>query len=190
MTAGRWLDESILWAHQARRLAMKRRLYFLFPDSGHARTVVNELEAQGIQRKFIHAIAGQGGDLSGLPAASRLQQQDLGSRLERFLWGSNLIVFFAALFVMVVMVLLHIGWYWLLLPVGLMLASFLMGLEFVTHIPNVHLAEFRDAMQHREILLMIDVSAGQVAKVEELVHRHHPEAVTGGVGWNVEALQL
>jgi hypothetical protein len=64
---------------------MKRRLYFLFPDSGHARTVVNELEAQGIQRKFIHAIAGQGGDLGGLPAASRLQQQDLGSRLERFL---------------------------------------------------------------------------------------------------------
>lgn len=169
---------------------MKRRLYFLFPDSGHARTVVNELEAHGIQHKFIHAIAGRGGDLSGLPAASRSQQHDLGARVESFLWGSNLALFFAALFVTLVIVLLQVEWYWLLLPIGLMLVSFLMGLKFVTRIPNVHLAEFQDAMQHREILLMIDVAAGQVANVEELVHRHHPEAVVGGVGWNVDALQL
>lgn len=169
---------------------MKRRLYFLFPDSGHARTVVNELEAQGIQRKFIHAIAGRGGDLSGLPAASRSQQQDLASRLENLLWGGNLTLFFAALFAMIVIVLLQVEWYWLLLPVGFMLTSFFMGLKFVTRIPNVHLAEFQDAMQHQEILLMIDVAAGQVADVEKLVHRHHPEAVVGGVGWNVNALQL
>jgi len=26
--------------------------------------------------------------------------------------------------------------------------------------------------------------------VEELVHRHHPEAVVGGVGWNLDALQF
>jgi len=169
---------------------MKRRLYFLFPDSEHARTVVNELEARGIERKFIHAIAGRGGDLSGLPGASHSQQQDLASRVESVLWGSNLALFFAALFVMLVIVLLKVEWYWLLLPVGFMLVSFLMGLKFVTRIPNVHLDEFKNAMQHREILLMIDVAAGQVADVEELVHRHHPEAVTGGVGWNVNALQL
>ena len=169
---------------------MKRRLYFLFPDSGHARTVVNEVAAQGIQRKFIHAIAGQGGDLNGLPAASQSQQQDLGSRIESFLWDSNLALFFAALFAMLVIVLLQVEWFWLLLPVGLMLVCFFMGLKFVTHIPDVHLADFQDAMLHREILLMIDVPAGQVAKVEELVHRHHPEAVVGGVGWNINALQL
>lgn len=169
---------------------MKRRLYFLFPDSGHARTVVNELEAYGIQRKFIHAVAGRGGDLSGLPAASRSQQQDIGARVESLLWGGNLAIFFAALFAMIVIVLLQVEWYWLLLPVGLMLLSFFMGLKFVTRIPSVHLAEFQDAMQHREILLMIDVPAGQVANVEELVHRHHPEAVVGGVGWNVDALQI
>jgi hypothetical protein len=169
---------------------MKRRLYFLFPDSGHARTVVNELEAYGIQRKFIHAVAGRGGDLSGLPAASNSQQRDSGSRVENFLWGGNLAIFFAALFVLLAIVLLQVEWYWLLLPAVLMLVSFLMGLKFTTHIPNVHLAEFQDAMQHREILLMIDVPAGQVANVEELVHRHHPEAVVGGVGWNIDALQL
>ena len=169
---------------------MKRRLYFLFPDSAHARTVVNELEAQGIRRKFIHAIAGRGGELGDLPAATRNQQQNIGSRVENILWGSNLAIFFAALLVMIVILLLQIEWYWLLLPVLLMLATFLTGLEFVSHIPNVQLAEFQDAMQHREILLMIDVPAAQVANVEDLVHRHHPEAVTGGVGWNIDALQL
>ena len=169
---------------------MKRRLYFLFPDSGHAGTVVNELRIQGIERKFIHAVAGRGGNLNGLPAASHSQQQDLGSRVENFLWGGNLALFFAALFVTIVIMLLQVEWYWLLLPIGLMLVCFVMGLKFVTHIPNVHLAEFQDAMQHREILLMIDVPARRVAEVEELVHRYHPEAVVGGVGWNVDALQL
>jgi len=169
---------------------MKRRLYFLFPDSGHAVTVVNELEAYGIPRKFIHAIAGRGGDLSGLPVASHRRQQDLGSPVEKFLWDSNLAIFFAALLAMLVGVIHQVAWYGLLLPIGFMLLSFIMGLKFVTHIPNVHLAEFQDAMQHREILLMIDVPAAQVANVEELVHRHHPEAVVGGVGWNLDALQF
>ena len=169
---------------------MKRRLYFLFPDSGHAVTVVNELEAYGIARTCIHAIAGRGGDLSGLPAASNRQQQDLGARIENFLWDSNLAIFFVALFAMLLIVMLQLAWYWLLLPVGFMLLTFFTGLKFVTRIPNVHLAEFKDAMRHREILLMVDVAARQVADVEALVHRHHPEAVVGGVGWHVDALQL
>lgn len=169
---------------------MKRRLYFLFPDSGHAVTMVNELEAYGIPRKFIHAIAGRGSELNGLPAASHRQRQDLGSRIENILWDSNLTIFFTALLAMLFIVMLQLAWYWLMLPIGFMLLTFFTGLKFVTHIPNVHLAEFQDAMQHREILLMVDVPVAQVAEVEELVHRHHPEAVVGGVGWNVDALQL
>ena len=66
---------------------VKRRLYFLLPDAEHARMVVNELEARGIGRKFMHAIAGRGGDVSGLPVASRMQRNDLGARIEHYLWG-------------------------------------------------------------------------------------------------------
>lgn len=77
---------------------IKRRLYFLLPDTGHAGAVVNELEACGIERRFMHAIAGRGG--------------------------------------------------------------------------------------------MVDVPSGQVAEVEETVHRRHPEAIAGGVGWSVDALQF
>jgi hypothetical protein len=169
---------------------MKRRLYFLLPDTEHARVVVSELEARGIERTFMHAIAGRGGDVSGLPVASQMQRNDLGARVERYLWDGNLALFFMALIALVVLALLPLPWWWLLLPAGIMLVSFLTGLEFVMHTPNVHLDEFRSAMRHREILLMIDVPAGQVAEVEEMVHRRHPEAIAGGVGWSVEALQV
>jgi len=46
-----------------------------------------------------------------------------------------------------------------------------------------------DAFQHREILLMLDVPVKEVARVEKLVHRHHPVAVAGGVGWHSDALR-
>lgn len=46
---------------------MKRRFYFLLPDTSHASAVVEELEQNGIDRRHIHAIAGQGSDAGDLP---------------------------------------------------------------------------------------------------------------------------
>ena len=86
------------------------------------------------------------------------------------------------------MAFLQIAWYWLLLPAAVMLISFLLGEEFTRRVPDVHLSEFRDALRHGEILLMIDVPVTKVERFEALVHRHHPEAVTGGVGWHIDAL--
>lgn len=169
---------------------MNRRLYFLLPDAEHARSVLVELQAAGIDPGLMHAIAGQGADLQGLPVATQQQRTDLAAGIERYLWGGNLVIFFAALLALVVLSVMQVNSYWLLLPAGTMLAAFGAGLQFVTHIPNVHLAEFRDALRHREILLMIDVPVSQVARVEQLVHRQHPEAVVGGVGWSVSALPV
>jgi len=138
----------------------------------------------------MHVIAAQGIDLEGLPAASRSQRKDPDALLETILWDGNLVLFFIALLLLAVLVLLQVSVYWLILPVVVMLASFAAGVQFTHRIPNVHLSEFTDALHHQEILLMIDVPAGQVARVEELVHRHHPEAVTGGVGWHVDALHV
>lgn len=169
---------------------MKRRLYFLFPDAQHAGIVVDELERYGIDRRFMHTIAGKGGDPGRLPVATQNQKLDLGARIERFLWGGNLALFFTALFAVFAILLMRVEWYWLLLPIGLMLISFLMGLEFATHVPNVHLSEFHDAMRHHEILLMIDVPVWRTARVEQLVKKYHPEAVAGGVGWCADTLRV
>lgn len=169
---------------------MKRRLYFLLPDTAHAREVVAELEQQGIERSHIHAIAGRGADPGDLPQATPQQRGDVAGRLENFLWMANLAVFFLALFLLIVMVLLQTAWVWLLLPTGIMLVSFLAGLGFTSRVPNAHISEFRDAMRHAEVLLMVDVPVRQVASVEKLVHRRHPEATVGGVGWSIADLPI
>jgi hypothetical protein len=168
---------------------VKRRLYFLLPDALHTRSVVRELEAGGIERRRMHVIAGEGADLKDLPSASRNQRRDLSAKLETVLWNGNLSLFFAALLVLGVLVFLDTSPWWLLLPAAVMLATFLAGLEFTGYLPNVHLSEFTDALHHQEILLMVDVPADQLARVEETVRRHHPEAVTGGTCWHVDAMQ-
>ena len=167
---------------------MKRRLYFLLPDPEHTRTVVKELEASGMGTDAQHVIARPGTDLDGLPVASERQRRDFSARLETVLWDGNLAVFFIALFALLVMAYLGLGWFWLLLPAAVMLATLTAGIVFTSRIPNVHLSEFQDAVRHGEILLMVDVPVWRVEDIETLVHRHHPEAVTGGVGWHIDAL--
>jgi hypothetical protein len=169
---------------------MKRRLYFLLPDNAHAATLVSDLEARGIARTCMHAIAGHGGEVSGLPVASSMQRNDTGARIERYLWLGNLALFFVALAALVVLALLPLPSGWLLLPAAIMLGCFVSGLEFVMRTPSVHLDEFQSALRHREILLMIDVPVGLVADVENLVHRRHPEAIAGGVGWSIGTLPV
>jgi hypothetical protein len=167
---------------------MNRRLYFLLPDVTHARSVVTELLTAGVTTDHVHALSRPAVDLQDLPQASGRQRNDFSARLETVLWNGNLLVFFSALLVMVALAYLQVAWYWLLLPAAVMLTTFLLGEEFTRRIPDVHLSEFRDALRHGEILLMVDVPASKVEHVESVVHKHHPEAVTGGVGWHVDAL--
>ena len=169
---------------------MKRRLYFLLPDTVRTRSVVDELETCSIERQCMHVMAAPGVDLEDLPVASRKQRNDAGAQLETILWDGNLVLFFTALLMLIALALLHVSWVWLLIPVAVMLVTFIAGLEFTRHVPNVHLSEFTDAIHHREILLMVDVPVWQVTRIEEQFHRHHPDAVTGGVSWHVDALHI
>lgn len=66
-----------------------------------------------------------------------------------------------------------------------MLGTFLAGLFFVLRVPNVHWDEFRTAIEHGEVLVMVDVPVLRLVEINRKVHRRHPEAVTGGVGWHV-----
>ena len=169
---------------------MKRRLYFLLPDTGHARAVVNDLKVFGIKTDAMHVLAKPGVDLSGLPVATGRQRRDAGARLETILWDGNLAIFFIALAALITMAFVQLGWFWLLLSVAVMVVTFVMGIVFTSQVPNVHLSEFRDAMHHGEILLMVDVPLWQIERVEALVHTHHPEAAIGGVGWHIDALHI
>jgi hypothetical protein len=169
---------------------MKRRLYFLLPDTGHTRAVVNDLKVFGINTDAMHTLAKPGVDLSSLPVATGRQRRDSSARLETILWDGNLAIFFIALAALITIAYMQLGWFWLLLPAAVMLVTFVSGVVFTSQVPNVHLSEFRDAMRHGEILLMVDVPVWRVERVGALVHKHHPEAVVGGVGWYIDALHI
>lgn len=168
---------------------MYRRLYFLLPDREHALSVVNELAVNGVREEHMHAVADQRVPLPGLPNATTRQKHDTGRQVERLLWNANLAVFSLALGSFITLVILYGLTGWLLLCIAVMVATFLAGLGF-THVPNTHLDEFHDAIAHGEILLMIDTEESRVADIENRVHRHHPEAAVGGVGWGTEAFGL
>jgi len=165
---------------------MKRRLYFLFSDTGQARTAVADLDGLGVDPGHIHVLARPGTDLSGLPPATDRQRRDTLKRMENTLWGGNLVLFgiaFAGLFLAAVFGSV-IG---MVLAVAVMIASVVSGALFAMRLPTIHLDEFHEAIRHGELLLMVDVSRDCVEDVEELMRRRHPEAVTGGSVWTPDA---
>lgn len=167
---------------------MYRRLYFLLPDKEHARSVVDELSREGISVRNMHTHGAKGTALDGLPASSPRQTNDAAGYLENFLWNANLLSFVVALGIFIILAFTTGRNPWLLAPVLIMAANFLIGVWFV-RLPNTHLDEFKDALAHGEILLMVDVTEERVAEVENLIHRH-PEAVVGGVSWVTPAFGL
>ena len=166
-----------------------RRLYFVISDETQAAQVVNDLETAGVGVQHMHAIAGRGATLMRLPAATKRQRQDAGSRLERQAWNGNLVLFFLA----TVGLLASLAWSSLVgaaLSVALMLLTLAGGTLFALRVPDTHLDEFRGVLSHGEVLLMVDVPKRRVAEIEELLYRRHPEATPGGVGWTIETLGI
>lgn len=168
---------------------MHRRLYFLFPDKEHSRCVVDELTRAGISVSNMHTLGARGPALDGLPAASPRQANDAAGHLENFLCNANLLSFVVAFAIFIILAFTTGRNLWLFAPAVIMAANFLIGIPFV-RLPNAHFNEFRDALAHGEILLMVDVSEDLVAAVEKLIHHNHPEAAVGGVSWGTPAFGL
>ena len=166
-----------------------RRLYFVIPDESQAVQVVADLNAGGVERQHIHAIAGKGVMLTKLPPANARQLHDTAWRIERAWWTGNLSLFFLALLGLVFSIAqgAPAG---AVISVAFMVLTFVAGALFALRVPDTHLDEFRGALSHGEVLLMVDVPRSRVAGVEEIVSRRHPEAVPGGTGWTIGALGI
>ncbi len=163
---------------------MKRRLYYLLPDVEHARQMQQDLRDDHVAEESIHALTKNMIQIEGIRDVHTIQERDRDYFVEWFLWRLNLAVFFVALLAFIVMAYWLPG-YWLILPGAVMLGTFLAGLLFVVRVPNVHWNEFHTAIEHGEVLVMVDVPIPRLAEINRKVHRRHPEAVTGGVGWHV-----
>ena len=163
---------------------MKRRLYYLLPDTTHAEKLAEELTDTVIPKEDVHAVITESQRLTGINDVHAATENDRDYFVEWLLWRVNLALFFVALIVLVAMLIWNPG-VWLVLPLVIMIVTFVSGLVFVLRLPNVHLNEFQPALQHGEVLLMVDVPLADVDKVDHRVHQKHPEVITGGVCWHV-----
>lgn len=164
-----------------------RRLYLLFPSIDKAQRAVESLQDMGVKYENIHAVTKDCQDVPGLPTARRIDKRDYHS-LEIWVLNINLVFFVLLLGVTFVSIFtLSPVWF----GVGL-LGSVVTGALALkaAKIPNAHLDEFRDALSHYEILLMVDVNKQRVAEIEREMELRHPEMRIGGVGWSLQALPV
>ncbi len=168
---------------------MIRRLYFTFPSADVAQRAVDELQQSDISLKHMHALARSGVDLTGLPPSTANQRRGLREQLALLFWRTELILFFLAL---AILILALIYGFWLAAGLALlaMLISFASGVFYAIRVPETTLQEHRGALAHNEVLLLVDVPKRQVPRVEDIIHRHHPAAITGGSSWTIGALGM
>jgi hypothetical protein len=168
---------------------MKRRLYYLLPDAGSARAIMDDLLLARIEERHLHFVAQPGTPMDGLHAANMLQTTDVVHGAQRgILIGTALGCVAGYLFARYVVP--DESW-----QVGIVLLATAFGGLFGgwtaslagAAIPNTRLAQFADDIARGRVLLIADVPERKVADVRALVERVHPEALGRGLDANVPA---
>ena len=165
---------------------MQRRLYFLLPNEAHAQDAIDHLQSDAsVDAMNIYVITDFEPRVLKHPNSRRGIDEE--AQLESRLWNANLTLFLLAMVIFVAALAfgspIVAG-----IAVVLMLATFISGLMFTNRIPSAHRKQFREALAHGEILLMLDLPFRRVHEVGHFVHTHYPDAVTGGLGWHLTAI--
>lgn len=168
---------------------MRRRLFFVLPDTSIARKALDDLLLARIEERHIHFLAKRGTLPPDLPEASFLQKTDF---LHALLTG-------ATVGAGIGVVLGAVAW---LMPLeelapepGIILVAGLAGALLGawasslvgSSVPNTSLRDFQAAIDAGKMLLMVDVPYSRVDEIRELVASHHPEAEWGGMAPEVPA---
>lgn len=167
---------------------MKRRLYFILPNTRLARTVHNELLLVRVPEKNMHVIATDDRvDLEDLPQASLWQRSDLAHGLQLGLPIGGL----TGLVVGIIAVLS--GWISPDYEAKTIMATVLAGVFVGTwassmiavNVPNTRHRAFEADLRQGHVLFIVDIPVQRVDEITELVTRHHPEAVMRGIEPNI-----
>lgn len=157
---------------------MRKRMYFLLPDTARAKTVFRELLREGIEERRIHVHAKEGTLLGELPETTVLQKSDavhgatlglLAGAVTGALAGVLVLLFppsgLATGFGVVVAIAL----------LGAVMGIWVSGMIGAST-PSTHLDAFADEIQRGKILLIVDVPRERVDAVARVIRNHHPEA--------------
>ena len=163
-------------------MLMRRRLYFVLPDTESARQMRDEMLLARIEVGYIHFLGRRVALPDDLPEASVLQKTDFvhGAQLGAAIGGiagtigGFLVVLFppagASLQLVTVLIAALVGTFF-----GAWVSS-LVG----SSVPNSKLNAFHPEIERGKVLMMVDVPMQRVQEISELVASRHPEAVSGG----------
>jgi hypothetical protein len=166
-----------------------RRIYFLLPDLGTARTVTDELLLARIEERHIHVIARQGTELGDLPKASLLQTSDVIPAVERGLavgGVTGILAGVAAVSFPPAGVVLGGGAILATALAGSGIGAWMASMIGVD-VANSQIRQFEDDIEKGEILFLVDVPKGRVEQIEAMVKAHHPEADIKGTEPHIPA---
>jgi len=161
---------------------MRRRLYFLLPDTESARRTADDLLLARIEDRHMQFLARRGTDLGSLHEANYFQKTDL---LHCAALGFGLGGIGGALLGVVIVAYPPEGTHPQMVAV---LIAVVVGAAFgawsasmaAAAVPNSRLKQFHDDIARGKVLLILDVPFTRVAEIRELVAGRHPEALPGG----------
>ena len=161
---------------------MRRRLYFVLPNTQSAETIEKELLLAKIDDSHIHFLAKDGVNLGRLHVANLLQRSDLlhGVGIGMIAGGiTGALAGVALAFYPQIGDTIGLGGILVLAVICAMVGSWVSGMIAVS-IPNTRLKRFQPAIDRGEILLMVDVPVRRVREIRDLIVSHHPEARAKG----------
>lgn len=162
---------------------MRHRLFYVFPDIASARRALDELLLGRIEIRHIRFMTGGTPLPDDMPEASILQKSDIVSGAEQGMAvGAALGLVLGAVIV----------WYFDLgatsaRATAVVLAGFA-GLLFggwaaslaAAALPNSRLKSFHADLEQGKILMMVDVPARAITRIEGMLAERHPEMRFGG----------
>jgi hypothetical protein len=172
---------------------MRRRLYFVLPDTRSAEKIEDELLLARVDDHHIHFHSTFENSLGKLPKASVLQKTDLFHAMAVGLVAGGLTGTTIGL-----LMFLNPSWTAGLGNVpamGMILGLSVGGAIFGCWVsgmigiscPSARLRAFKKAIDEGNILLMVDVPKERVGEVTELIRSHHPEADIKGMEATIPA---
>ncbi|SMP62436.1 DUF1269 domain-containing protein [Noviherbaspirillum suwonense] len=157
---------------------MRHRLYYLLPDVAAARAAMDELLLARIEARHIRFMTAGPSLPPDLPEASLLQRTDVVRGAEMGMAAGAALGLLAGIGLLYYFDLDRAG-----VKAAVVVIAALLGMLFGAwassmqgaSLPNSRLAAFAPELEAGNILLIADVPAGSIEKVETIMAERHPE---------------
>ncbi len=157
---------------------MKRRIYFLLPNTATAHKVEKELLLARVDAHHMHFMAADETEIRDLPLADFSQRTDIIPGMEHGLLLGGVVGAAAGAVVYFIpenSLLSGTGVILALGILGAVMGAWVSGMIGISA-PNSRLKRFRKSLKDGKVLLMVDVPKDRVEEITRLVKRFHGDA--------------